>query len=407
MGQERRRKQVTTKKGIEKRRGMETRNDELDLFIQKYAEYPEHQSTNPLSNVDSNEQGVSTTPHYLKPTFSSTLPPYTHGEIERVTNSFRSGSCWSLKKLPASIKPGEIQYTMNQNTTSNLLPLQRDIMKITKKPPSKTAAGLFGEVVHIGTEFTKFNQLEKADKEGKRIQMESFCRKPFKVISKQVHKTEDLFGDANNYTPSILGPSSGSVDFTKVTRSDCYNSTKFLCGPFRANVGREKEKDKEAAQLWTGKIFKIIQQDWGHLRFKVKFVVNDELLIQFIINDDRTLQTHNNSLPPEGALNKYMQQIAAHGYAAEVGLKKRGDRWGLVEKAVIDENEVLLLTFSMYAPWSSKGQVNAAKKYADLSRTNGIIFAENTKNANKIVNSNKSPVNNCTATVSTATSVFS
>ncbi len=390
-------------------------NDELELFIQKYATLPEPQVADSLSNIGGNEQVASTSssiPHYLKPTFSSTLPPYTHGEIERVTNSFRSGSCWSLKKLPATIKPGEIQYTMNQNTTTNLLPLQRDIMKITKKPPSKTAAGLFGEVVHIGTEFTKFNQLERADKEGKRIQMESFCRKPFKVISKQVHKTEDLFGDANNYTPSILGPSSGSIDFTKVTRSDCYNSTKFLCGPFRANVGREKEKDKESAQLWTGKIFKIIQQDWGHLRFKVKFVVNDELLIQFIINDDRvTLQTHNNTLPPEGALNKYMQQLAAHGYAAEVGLKKRGDRWGVIEKTTIDDNEVLLLTFSMYAPWSSKGQINAAKKYADMSRSNGIVFAENYKNSNKLVTGNKSPTSNVNnlqqPTVSTATSVFS
>ena len=60
---------------------------------------------------------------------------------------------------------------------------------------------------------------------------ESFCRKPFKTSSRYITpKAEDIFsssGGRTSYPPSILGPSTGFTDFTKVILNAVW-STIFL-----------------------------------------------------------------------------------------------------------------------------------------------------------------------------------
>ena len=194
------------------------------------------------------------------------------------------------------------------------------------------------------------------------------------------------------------------------------DSTKFLCGPFRVFTGKEREKDRRLAAQWAHQIFKLILADWGHMKFKVKFTPEDELLVQFILNGSNTTVSSDGataSLPPEQALSKYMNQLASHGIAADFGLKKRGDRWGVVEVGIIsaqpskagnslkkgnntsargkggtddgdgdnggggggrvestaDQEEVskILLTFSLLAPWAKNGLSLSKEYYAAQS----------------------------------------
>ena len=47
--------------------------------------------------------------HYMVPTVSSSLPIYLQGETERIRESYRSHSCWTIKKLPDRLDTGEVQ----------------------------------------------------------------------------------------------------------------------------------------------------------------------------------------------------------------------------------------------------------------------------------------------------------
>ena len=62
-------------------------------------------------------------PRFMNQTFSQTQMALggSYSEAERVRNSFRTGSFWSLKKLPAKIEPGEVSKLRTQQTTKNLM----------------------------------------------------------------------------------------------------------------------------------------------------------------------------------------------------------------------------------------------------------------------------------------------
>lgn len=345
---------------------------------------------------------------YLRSTFASSLPTFCeHREVERVTNSFHSGSCWSLKKLPSQIAPGKIHLSMHKNATSNLLPTVKPI-------PSENQSKKYG--YYKAEDFYKNRIVENNHLEEGRIVTETFCRKPFITSSRQIHFTEDLFGESCSYPTSLLGPSTGATDFTKITRADVQDKSKHLSGVFHSNVSnKNREKERNEAGLWTKKMFIQLQKDWPHLRFKVKFTSEDELLIQFIITEESIVSiggTQNTSkdLPRGHALVKYMQQVATHGMASAEGLRKRGDRWGCMEEGtvkvspsitattdnsgavssdsegtftVIDnemiEKEVKLLTFSFFAPWSNRGKLEAAKIASFRSRMSAIKYADKQK----------------------------
>ena len=61
-------------------------------------------------------------PRYLNETFSSSADDCSvQAEGERLLNTFRSGSHWTLKKLPNSLTPGSIRTERKEHTMTNLL----------------------------------------------------------------------------------------------------------------------------------------------------------------------------------------------------------------------------------------------------------------------------------------------
>ena len=86
------------------------------------------------------------------------------------------------------------------------------------------------------------------------------------------------------------------------------------------------------------------------------------------------------SLPPEKALLRYMNTLARHGLASKLKLKRRGDRWNVVEFIDLPSNEAPnasepqarpqkpRITFSFYAPWVISGQLKAHRISAQKDR---------------------------------------
>lgn len=323
-------------------------------------------------------------PHYLTPTFSSNLPPYLHGEVERVTNSFRSGSMWTLKKLPVKLEAGAITNSRRENMTHNLVPKPKAQPAKVKKDPM----GCFAPVTHIGTVYEKDKWIQKCQADDERVRIEAFSRKPFMTTNRFVHKCEDSFGERAAYPLNILGPSTGVPDCNTLFREDLSRSTKFKAGPFRVNNPKNKEKTRKETEKWTAMVFKSLIEDWPHLRFKVRFTIEDEFLIQFFIgpaperthkavvenvttnsnashassdNSDEdsdsqktaptavttALLTINDRVldigtvehwPQANAVHKYMNNIAFHGLPCKLGLRRRGDRWGVTERGPMPTN---------------------------------------------------------------------
>eukprot|EP00599_Poterioochromonas_sp_BG-1_P013701 CAMPEP_0173162422 /NCGR_PEP_ID=MMETSP1105-20130129/19271_1 /TAXON_ID=2985 /ORGANISM="Ochromonas sp., Strain BG-1" /LENGTH=180 /DNA_ID=CAMNT_0014082195 /DNA_START=265 /DNA_END=804 /DNA_ORIENTATION=- len=141
---------------------------------------------------------------------------------------------------------------------------------------------------------------------------------------------------------------------------------------------------------WLQHLHELLVQDWKEYQFRIKFTKSHELLIQFLQpdpNDKDKYKSHelliqflqpdpndkekdeplllrplptsptkpNNTsadtdnpsvkpivkilppLPPNNALQKYMNRLAAHGLAREFGLAKRGDRWNVLEKEFVED----------------------------------------------------------------------
>ena len=61
-------------------------------------------------------------PRYMEPTFvsSCSTAPTNYSEGDRVKNSFSSGACWGIRKLPPFIKPGTINDMRKRETATNL-----------------------------------------------------------------------------------------------------------------------------------------------------------------------------------------------------------------------------------------------------------------------------------------------
>lgn len=317
-----------------------------DIYIHKY--YDEELK---LSNEFEKKEDIQEeyklplpVPNYLTPTFASALPPYSQIEIERINNSFRTGSCWAIKKLPHKFAPGNVQNARRENTINNLLKTKKDHFLCQLDPI------LNQNQHHIGTDYDAQKKLIKLQKEEEKMAIDEFCRKPFTIPLGMKLKYEDSYGNPDySYPVSILGAGTGKPDLGKMVRTDFADSTKFLKGPFHLYFGKEKELPRWAAEEYTTKIYDLLVKDWPQLFFKVKFNANNEFVVQFLAGHapkagatkgvsalrgcylDKSTTPLNN-LPPNGALNKYMHHLAVHGLAADLMLKKKGDRWGVTEK---------------------------------------------------------------------------
>lgn len=94
--------------------------------------------------------------NYMQPTMASVLPPYLQGEIERVRNSYRTGSYNSIKRLPTSLLPGQIRENRKQHITENLLLNSTNVFK-----PSSIKNEPFQRPEYIGTDYDKMKNLHK------------------------------------------------------------------------------------------------------------------------------------------------------------------------------------------------------------------------------------------------------
>jgi len=91
---------------------------------------------------------------------------------------------------------------------------------------------------------------------------------------------------------------------------------------------------------WTKQIHAKLVKDWPQYKFRVKFTKSNELVIQFLKPEPGGLGGGLNVIfpPPNNMLNKYMHTLAQHGLACQFGLKKRGDRWNILEVEYVNSN---------------------------------------------------------------------
>jgi hypothetical protein len=172
---------------------------------------------------------------------------------------------------------------------------------------------------------------------------------------------------------------------------------------------------KSNTKRWCRQLYELLAEDWPDLHFTLR-ITKDELLVQF--------PTLTQVLPAMGAVQKYMAHLIAHGEAMKIGLKKRGDRWGVLELqhsdlhvassdtvtsnssnrpdtpdsnddyypdealAVVQNNEggrigeapgpgssrEQYLTFSLYFPWVVVGRLVVHKDFAKKERKSTIAI---------------------------------
>lgn len=321
-------------------------------------------------------------PRYLSQTLSSSSVNSAAAETERITRSFRSGNFYSIKKLPTKFTPGGVEETRKKIIAKTLSEKPLNTYK------AKVTASYFTPFTYCRTEYNKLKENEREEAQFQRLTTLSFSRKPFTYATSKVRlKNEDLFGD-EEYKFPVLGPGRGKMELSHFIRQDFADSSKMIHGPFSVVGPRrgDKEVPRDEVALWSKEIFDKLSEDWGHLRFTIKFTSSDELVVSF---DTTTLPSG-----PDGegfedrALSKYMLTMARHGVAAERRLKKRGDRWRVIEwEDSLDANtnssaerqtgsEVQsfeselrqFLVFSFYAPWCTSSHVSAHKIAAKTER---------------------------------------
>ena len=119
-------------------------------------------------------------------------------------------------------------------------------------------------------------------------------------------------------------------------------------------------------------LYTQLSEDWSILIFSIK-LTEQEIVIKF--------PTQSQSLPPESALQKYMTRLCSHGNPSKWGLRKRGDRWCVLEMVGLNNNvtnalngngngngngnesittndlqlDEPMLTFSYFLPWIKSG----------------------------------------------------
>ncbi len=300
-------------------------------------------------------------PLYMRQTFSGAQPSNANGQAEgeRIRNSFRSGSLWSLKKLPAKFENGAVTTRRLEETKKNLTFKPNKTYVAELGPLSKRAEK------YLGTSYDKVNMLHKLNVDEDKFRNEFFSRKPFNVSS-GVNKHP-----ASGFIYPDFGPGAAIPD-DAIARKP--RDEDFIAGPFYKCVpAQATEIPRTKAKFFVENIYKQMKTDWSHLMFSVK-LTREEIVIKF--------PTSSQILPAENALYKYMSRQAAHGDPQCWCLRKRGDRWGTVEIPTLGDNSssissVLndqtqaqepMLTFSYFLPWVAANIKIVTKKAGKASR---------------------------------------
>lgn len=351
------------------------------------------------TNANDNDIMLQEQPNYLKQTFCSTLPSTSYEEVDRIRNSFRTGSYWSIKKLPSKFAAGSISNLRKRHTQQNLLEKPEDVFHtVSSKSFVGNERGCFEQTKYVSSDYGKLSDLHKGAVQAETNEIDAVGRRPFKTKMRAPIKSEDQFGDPIISDDTLIrAASTGKVSSDKIFRADFTDGDKFRYGPFHLYFKKNGEASRQSIEKWTPALFKQLQKDWSHLKFKVKFTNDDELLIQFfvgkriklnnnndvtllLIEDEKRYRDDINANINIDVITKYMNRLVSHGLAADFNLSKRGDRWGSIEviKNIVpsnnnenndtlekedDSEQDLYLTYSIFPPWQTKGPTLAAKSY--------------------------------------------
>eukprot|EP01039_Chlorochromonas_danica_P007112 gene7112-7864_t len=315
---------------MEEREGTEVAVDfsgreESDLIPTEEENLYDYFTLQPFLVTRANETCMDGIPSYLLPTVSSTLPPYQHGEIERIRNSYRTGSCCTIKKLPNALQSGAIQSLRKKQIVENLILAHEQPFK----PSSRLKDHVFTPHSHITMNYDKTSYINKHVVEEEKVRTDSYSRKPFVVSSRIRFKFEDIFDNPNFVYPN-MGP---GVHTETMTRSESMPTEETKFSP---EVTKLTHKRKLMIEEWSKIIFRQLEKDWKEYSFRIRFLKSQELVIQFR-KPDKGKENENSTSPtvpfppPNNALLRYMQHLATHGVANDWQLQKRGDRWHVWE----------------------------------------------------------------------------
>ena len=128
----------------------------------------------------------SPSPGYLRPTFAQTMtanPQFV--ESQRIQNTYRSHTWWSVKQLPDAIEPGAVQAEMKTRALKNQLGSMftngPEGVGIHSFKVGGTHTQYFNPISYVPNDFDKPNLLRKAELEEERNLNASFSKKPFKT----------------------------------------------------------------------------------------------------------------------------------------------------------------------------------------------------------------------------------
>ena len=373
-------------------------------------------SINNNRTYNTNDNIIQDQPNYLKQTFCSTLPSTSYEEVDRIRNSFRTGSYWSIKKLPSKFAAGNINNIRKHHTQQNLSEKPENVFHtVATKSFVGNERGCFEQTKYVSLDYEKVADLHKGNVQAELNQVDSLGRRPFKTKMRAPIKSEDQFGDPIISDGTMTSAAStGIVLPDKIFRADFTDGDKFKHGPFYLYFKKNGEVSRHSVEKWTPALFKQLQKDWSHLKFKVKFTTDDEMLIQFyvgkrtkndfnqatisILDEDKKYKDDINANINTDVITRYMNRLVTHGLASDFNLSKRGDRWGSIEviKNILnpdnnnnnennenidnkddDTIQELYLTYSLFPPWQTKGPVLAAKSAMMKSKSNRIQAKRN------------------------------
>ena len=310
------------------------------------------------SMIESMQGQKEEPPAYMKQTWASTRPNCGNDESERVRNSFRTGSWWTIKKLPADLAAGNVENARKRNVIKNRLGKREFQYK------AMTVTNYFTPMQYQYSDFDKADMNEKNERERSQMKMTSFNREPFSVSNRIKTRTEDTFSD-KEYKVPYMGPGADKLNMSQITRADTFNVSQFTAGPFNPAGKKQSDVTRSLIREWITKIYETLAEFWPTLRYIIKWTGEDEMDITFSFDPK---DGADGAIPPNNALLKFMNALATTGLAAELKLTRRGDRWNVPFPREPVEGVPPGLQFVFYAPWIKRGYVTVRKAMSAYQR---------------------------------------
>lgn len=251
-------------------------------------------------------KGIDNAQRYATPTFASSLPRYQRGELERIRNSFHKGSHYTIRQLPPTLAPGHIETHRSNKITENLT----NVTGYRYKAP--VLPHCFGKLNYQYNDYLKETDLRKCNIEEERVKVDCWSRKPFTSSNRIKLLHEDTFSDENYKFPD-MGPGTGIPRLEKTLRPALTDSSSHIHGQFHSYVKKERQVSKGETRIWTKQIYEKLSEDWPHLRFKVKFTDNDELLICFPVDNNHIVIDDPAAATAGGEGDSMMRSASAGG----------------------------------------------------------------------------------------------